>query len=112
MTLATFNRYVDSATGVSRTEHSSEQLGSLIVGDQVLYWKEDLKRKPFRAKGKHRKENKPGRFFLGRFRIPRQQDGTIRVDLENAAHRCERDLFKHFLGRDRLRMQQACSIYY
>lgn len=73
MTLAIFNRYVDSATGVNKTKCSCEQPGSLVVGDQVLYWKEDLKRKPFRAKGRHRKQNpRGGAFFLGRFRIPRK----------------------------------------
>jgi hypothetical protein len=72
MTLAIFNRYVDSATGVSKTECCSGQLGSLVVGDQVLYWKEDLKRKPFKAKGKHRKENRARVFFRGSFPIPRK----------------------------------------
>lgn len=71
MTLATYNRYVDSATGANKIERWSEQPGVLVVGDQVLYWKEDLKRKPFKAKGKHRKE-KPRAFFLGRSRIPRK----------------------------------------
>lgn len=71
MTLATYNRYVDSATGANKIERWSEQPGVLLVGDQVLYWKEDLKRKPFKAKGKHRKD-KPRAFFLGRFRIPRK----------------------------------------
>lgn len=72
MTLAIFNRYVDNATGVNKTECSCEQLGSLVVGDQVLYWSEDLKRKPFKAKGKHRKQNPTGRFFLRALRIPRK----------------------------------------
>jgi hypothetical protein len=73
MTLATYNRYVDSATDASKIERWSEQHGSLVVGDQVLYWKEELKRKPFRAKGRHRKQNpRGGVFFLGRFRIPRK----------------------------------------
>ena len=70
MTLATYNRYVDSATDASRIERWSEQHGSLVVGDQVLYWKEDMKRKPFKAKGRHRLETRG--FFLGRFRIPRK----------------------------------------
>jgi hypothetical protein len=70
MTLATYNRYVDSATGANKIERWSEQHGGLVVGDQVLYWKEDLKRKPFKAKGKHRLETRG--FFLGRFRIPRK----------------------------------------
>ena len=72
MTLATYNRFVDSATGANKIERWSEQHGSLIVGDQVLYWKEDLPRKKFRANGKHCKENQRARFFLGRFRIPRK----------------------------------------
>ena len=42
MTLAIFNRYVDNAMGVSKIECSCEQPGSLVVGDQVLYWSEDL----------------------------------------------------------------------
>lgn len=70
MTLATYNRYVDSATGANKIERWSEQHGSLVVGDQVLYWKEDFKRKPFRAKGKHRLETQA--FFLRRLRIPRK----------------------------------------
>lgn len=70
MTLATYNRYVDSATGANKIERWSEQPGVLLVGDQVLYWKEDIKRKPFKAKGRHRLETRG--FFLGRFRIPRK----------------------------------------
>ena len=70
MTLATYNRYVDNATGANKIERWSEQHGVLVVGDQVLYWKEDIKRKPFKAKGRHRKEGRA--FFLGRFRIPRK----------------------------------------
>lgn len=70
MTLATYNRYVDSATGANKIERWSEQPGSLVVGDQVLYWKEELKRKPFKAKGRHRLETRG--FFLGRLPIPRK----------------------------------------
>lgn len=72
MTLATYNRYVDNATGASRIERWSEQHGSLVVGDQVLYWKEEIKRKPFKAKGRHRAEKPKGRFFLGSSFTPRK----------------------------------------
>jgi hypothetical protein len=71
MTLPIFNRYVDSATGVSKTGCLCEQPGSLVVGDQVLYWAEDLKRKPFKAKGKHRAERRRV-FFLRRLFTPRK----------------------------------------
>jgi hypothetical protein len=71
MTLATYNRYVDNATDANKIERWSEQPGVLLVGDQVLYWSEDLKRKPFKAKGRHRKIE--GAFFRGIFRIPRKQ---------------------------------------
>ena len=72
MTLAIFNRFVDNATGVSKTESWSEQHGSLVVGDQVLYWKEDIKRKPFKAKGKHRQIKARRVFFRGLSPIPRK----------------------------------------
>jgi hypothetical protein len=73
MTLATYNRYVDNATGVSKTGCMCGQHGGLVVGNTVLYWQEDIKkvRKPFKAKGKHRAKRHGG-FFLGRFRIPRK----------------------------------------
>jgi len=44
MTLPIFNRYVDNATGVRRTERLSEQPGEATDGSPVLYWKEDLKK--------------------------------------------------------------------
>ena len=72
MTLATFNRYVDNATGVSKTALGSEQHGYLPVGNGVLYWQEDLPRKKFRAKGKHRARRSRGGFFLQSLRIPRK----------------------------------------
>lgn len=72
MTLAIFNRYVDNATGVSRIGCSCEQPGVLVVGDQVLYWREDMKRKPFKAKGKHRQIKARRVFFRGLFPIPRK----------------------------------------
>ncbi len=72
MTLQIFNRYVDNATGVSKIESCSEQHGSLVVGDQVLYWKEDIKRKPFKAKGKHRQIKARRVFFRGLSPIPRK----------------------------------------
>ena len=75
MTLQTFNRYVDNVTAVNRTRPSSELPGVLLVGDQILYWAEDIKkvRKPFKAKGRHRKEKiTVGVFFRGLFPIPRK----------------------------------------
>lgn len=71
MTLQTFNHYVDHVTGVSRIRHSSEQLGEVVAGEGGLYWTEPTKRKPFKAKGKHRKE-KPRVFFRQLFPIPRK----------------------------------------
>lgn len=58
MTLATYNRYVDNVTGVSRTGLSSEQPGALLVGDQVLYWAEDLHPKRNRKEKKIKFKNK------------------------------------------------------
>lgn len=75
MTLATFNRYVDHVTGVSKTAHSSELPGVLLVGDQVLYWAEDVKRKrrPKSQRGKHAAPKKGiVAFFRGSFPIPRK----------------------------------------